>query len=195
MKKRRLICCILVLVLLFVLGVNIQNVSNADTFLFHISVPIVTQSPYSNWCWAACGACVASYVTSTVVTKTAFANTCGVTTNIPKNLLQIKAGLANYCVSSVVYQNYMSANAIQNNIASDKPIIAVWTWYNSDGSIANTHFVVISGIDYGTSEKTIEYMDPAYSVFQYKSYSAFKHTGSREWSAALKGFHYDLVVM
>lgn len=148
----------------------------ASYTIYTVNVPIIQQGSMTNWCWAACGASVASFISGNSVTMNNFAYALGISAsnNIGRNMAAVALGLQHFSVYSNHYSSYSSASTIKASLASSRPLIAGLATRLPNNDLSSAHMVVIRGIDYSPSSSDLSYMDPLYPFYQYMTYTSFK---------------------
>ena len=192
--KRGFIFYVLCFVLLFtIVFTNASPVSAYPAYHF-LNVPVVTQ-PKTNWCWAACGACVVQYVkNSTTTTPYHFSYAVQHNyANVTKSLEEIPDGLEFYNISSSIYQNTttisngsltvnaLSYSSVANYIYANRPLICGRVQYailNGELHEGTGHVVVVEGYFNDDGVNTLSIMDPAQSTMQTMAYSVFKKSST-----------------
>lgn len=187
MRKLAFITSLFMLFVCISMPYSSVHASGTDYF---IPVPIITQGSYTNACWACCGASAVNYARGLNVAFTTFALNAGSDYYHSANFTTIQAGLFYYSLSYSYHSSSVSASSIKTNISYDRSLIAGWDYTNQAGNHAYGHVVLICGIDYGSTEKTVAYMDPRWSSYQYKDYSDFLQEYNRTWTQTISNIYY-----
>ena len=168
----------IVLVLLFLVIPPLSATAAPSSYF--LNVPIVGQSPMSNWCWIACGTSIVQFAGYNI-TKNDFAlATIGNTTSdVTGTVLDVQTGLQNWGIQSTCVPNALPFSTVKNNIYPGRPCVAAIGF--TGGFVG--HMVVIDGYDESTVLGTIiEIMDPSGSGSrQYCDFAYFTSNSNYQW--------------
>ena len=161
---------------------------NTSVFAYPIEHAVSLQSTaqeQTQWCWAACAVGCIKYVRGTAPTQPSFVRTVkGSIINVQASLSEIKSGMAQYIVSSVYENTYLSFDAIKSELYNyNSPILAAWDWNPSGG-----HAVTLDGYSSTSETNYVDYMDPSNGSFNYVTYTYFRggNLYDHTWYAALR---------
>ncbi len=158
------------MVLAIQMAFPVQGLSSSRT----LNVPQIKQSK-SNWCWAATGASVVSYLKSSCTQSAFYATVKGNTSgNEVADENEIRSGLSAYGLSSSCRMDSVDIFLIMSNIDAGKPMLA-----KRVAGFKGGHSLEICGYSYYDNQDTalIVYMEPSDGSIYYKSYSLFLSEG------------------